>query len=114
MKHYLFTLLLLISSTVVLAGDFLAELENSIKCRECPVTYTLHLADGSEKVFTNADFSSGNVVKQSGVPYFLELYQGAGLKKYNIMINISQAVWYRFDIEKSGGTWGYDFHFYYG
>lgn len=114
MKHCLLTLLLFISSSVVFAGDFLAELQNSIKCRDCPVTYTLHLADGTEKVFTNADFSSGNVVVQSGVPYFLELYQGSGAKKYNIMVNISQAVWYRFDIEKSDGKWSYDFHFYYG
>lgn len=113
MKNFLLTLSLLILSTTVFAGDFLRELENSIKCRDCPVTYTLHLADGTEKVFTNMDFSSGNVVTQSGVPYFLELYEGAGEKKHNIMINISQAVWYRFDIEKSGGKWAYDFHFYY-
>lgn len=114
MKKILLILLLLTSSAPSFAGDFLAELQNSIKCRDCPVTYTLHLADGTEKVFTNSDFSSGNVVTQSGVPYFLELYQGAGIKKHNIMINISQAVWYRFDIEKVSGQWTYDFHFYYG
>ncbi|TVR40957.1 MAG: hypothetical protein EA392_02845, partial [Cryomorphaceae bacterium] len=98
----------------VFAGDFLRELQSSIKCNSCGVTYTLHLADGSEKVFTNLDFTSGNVVVQSGVPYFLELYHGSGSKKHNIMINISQAVWYRFDIEKLDGQWNYDFHFYYG
>src|SRR5690554_1203913 len=114
MKNYLFTILLMISSSTLFAGGFLPELENSIRCRKCPVTYTVHLSDGTEQVFTNSDFTSGSVVVQCGVPYFLELYHGSGEKKHNIMINISQATWYRFDIEKVGGEWKYDFHFYYG
>ncbi len=113
MKKVILITALILTSTFVFAGDFLRELQNSIKCNGCSVTYTMHLTDGTEKVFTNQDFSSGNVVVQSGVPYFLELYHGSGSKKYNIMINISQAVWYRFDIEKVGGEWNYDFHFYY-
>ena len=113
MKNVILTTLILFAVNIAIAGDFIKELENSINRKECKVTYTLHLSDGKEQVFTGHDFSSGGIIEKGGIPIYFEMYKGSGEKKQNIMININNANFYKLNIEKVMGVWEYDFHFYY-
>jgi hypothetical protein len=113
MKHLFLTTLIFLSVSTAFGADFIKELENSISRKECKVTYTLHMGDSKEQVFTGHDFSSGGIVEKGGIPIYFEMYKGSGDKKQNIMININNAIYYKLNIEKVMGVWEYDFHFYY-
>ncbi len=113
MKNLCLTLAVVLFSCTAFAADFIKELENSINRKECKVTYTLHMGDGKEQVFTGHDFTSGGIVEKGGIPIYFEMYKGSGDKKQNIMININNAIYYKLNIEKVMGVWEYDFHFYY-
>ncbi|MES2622050.1 MAG: hypothetical protein V4615_14460 [Bacteroidota bacterium] len=113
MKNLFLTAFILLTAHTVFAADFIKELENSINRKECKVTYTLHMGDGKEQIFTGHDFSSGGIIEKGSIPIYFEMYKGSGDKKQNIMININNAIYYKLNIEKVMGVWEYDFHFYY-
>jgi len=57
--------------------------------------------------------TSGRVIDQGGAPSSFELFNGTFEKKYNIIISLQNAIYYKLDIEKVDGKWEYKFHFYY-
>ena len=113
MKNLFLTAVILMAASSVFAADFIKELENSIGRKECKVTYTLHMGESKEQIFTGHDFTSGGIIEKGGIPIYFEMYKGSGDKKQNIMININNAIYYKLNIEKVMGVWEYDFHFYY-
>jgi len=115
MKKIIIILALVLVSTFSFAGSFISELENSIKRAQkgSKVEYILHLKNGDTKIFTAADFHSGNLVSYKDQPLYFELFKGVGSKKHNIMINLATPVYYKLDIEKTDGVWDYVFNFYY-
>lgn len=113
MKKLLLVAALLISTLSGFGADFIKELQNSINRSDGRATYTLHFANGDQKVYTRSDFTSGEIVERGGVPQYFQMYNGSGDKKQNYLINLNNAVYYELHIEKVGGEWVYDFHFYY-
>jgi len=113
-KIFVFLLTLSIYLTAY-AGNFAQELRNSIARAKdgSLVEYTLHFSNGTEKMFTGADFTSGRLIEQGGAPASFELFNGTFEKKYNIVISLQNAIYYKLDIEKVDGKWQYIFHFYY-
>lgn len=78
MRNLLLTAVALLAFNVTFAADFIKELENSINRKECKVTYTLHMGDGKEQIFTGHDFSSGGIIEKGGIPIYFENAQGFG------------------------------------
>lgn len=108
----LFALSFMISA---FAGSFAQELRNSIvRAKDGSlVEYSLHMPDGTTKMFTGADFTSGRIIEQGGTAASFELFKGTFDKKYNIVISLQNAIYYRLDVEKVNDKWEYRFHFYY-
>lgn len=100
-----------------LANNFVKELTHSLeRGLDGGTRFTLHLANGDEVKLSGADYESFRFYYRDAereVPSVIELYSGSGAKKHNIMLNVFQASYYRLDIEKVGGEWIYDFHFYF-
>ena len=115
MKKVFVLLFILYFVLPVFAGSFVQELRNSIaRARDGNIVeYTLHFPDGQEKMFTGADFTSGRLIEQGGAPAAFELFNGTFDKKYNIVISLQKAIYYKLDIEKIDAKWEYRFHFYY-
>jgi hypothetical protein len=99
------------------ANNFVKELTHSLeRGLDGGTRFTLHLSNGETVLLSGADYQSFRFYYRDSareVPSVIELYSGSGKKKHNIMINLYATTYYRLDIEKTGGKWVYDFHFYF-
>lgn len=114
-KRFIILLLTLLITSTISAGNFITELKNSIERahKGSKVEYILHFQNGKVKKITASDFKGGEIITYKDRPLYFELFKGHGNKKSNIMINLTNPIYYKLDIEKVNGKWNYIFNFYY-
>lgn len=108
--------LLLALPGTALANTFVTELRNALArgaSGEAVTKLVLHKPASEDITITASDFTSWDLHLDGRIPVGVELYKGQGREKHDIWINLGTAIYWRMEVEKVGGAWHYDFHFFF-
>lgn len=117
MKAIILTLMLMLTSLIGNAQEFLKELENSVERSDggsgAIVEYHVYLTPSNVKSYLAEDYDKGVLIKDGEVPKYFELTKMEGETKEVFVINLEKASVYELKVDEVKGKIRYRYKFYY-